>query len=142
MLDIIIENSKFDIIFHFQLFLRAPSVPANWLRAWTSKRLEIYRSYNENLKFSRRSLYFSQTLCMRKIKKDWRHFHIAWIDYTFNDKNNVKIPSPSWRGTWMQSCNSKPSLRWSIFRSGSAIKRNKNLYFSSKCPLHKRISPT
>lgn len=34
--------------------------------------------------------------------------------------------SPSWRGTWMQSCKSSPNLRWSTKRLGSAISRNKS----------------
>lgn len=95
--------------------------------------------------------------------------------------------SPSWRGTWMQSCKSSPNLRWSTNRLGSAISRNKStnkaislvkritiqgdteiafqnkksvlwlervnltnirdtsyshLYFSSKCPLQSKTSPT
>lgn len=35
--------------------------------------------------------------------------------------------SPSWRGTWMQSCKSSPNLRWSTNRFGSAISRNKSI---------------
>lgn len=76
--------------------------------------------------------------------------------------------SPNCLGTCMQSCNRRPSFRWSTSLLGSAIKRNKSannksavryslntfrdcyqiliyylhLYFSSKCPLQSRTNPT
>lgn len=75
--------------------------------------------------------------------------------------------SPNCLGTWMQSCNNKPSFRWSTNLFGSAISRNRSgisltlhlsafrkkiwqiefrkyshRYFSSKWPLHNRTKPT